>query len=340
MNAIKSWHYNRPSSRKTVLFRWVRNPFGALVRIVEFIALGLPQISVLKSAQQFHEIKHLNPDFKHMKDLDLYLVSENRIDLENNFILMRSGHIFTPRHGSHAFLSGQYLSSFRNLMKSNSEYNHSNVVPIPSQSYYFHFMIEELPSIIKISSLYPKFKFILMTDQPHYVHSILSALNIPFEVVGHRLAQLSDSIVYGYNQVMTLESLQLIRKSIMGDSRSIKPQRRILLLRSGLDREENSQDLIYISKLQSLGFENVLLDDMLVSDQAIIFSQAEFVVGLHGGALTNLVFCQNSVRVFEVFNHEYRNLDFAQICKLLGISYSSGRWGDLENALSEWNLLG
>jgi hypothetical protein len=55
------------------------------------------------------------------------------------------------------------------------------------------------------------------------------------------------------------------------------------------------------SALTTYGFRPVLLDGLTVREQARLFSEAEAIVGMHGAALTNLLFARSNAAVVEIF---------------------------------------
>jgi len=56
-----------------------------------------------------------------------------------------------------------------------------------------------------------------------------------------------------------------------------------------------------IKRLERLGFEVVLCSQLTLEEQILLFQQAEMVVGPHGAALVNLLFCRPGARALELF---------------------------------------
>ena len=56
-----------------------------------------------------------------------------------------------------------------------------------------------------------------------------------------------------------------------------------------------------IKRLERLGFEVVLCSELTLEEQILLFQQAELVVGPHGAALVNLLFCQPGASALELF---------------------------------------
>ena len=94
-------------------------------------------------------------------------------------------------------------------------------------------------------------------------------------------------------------------RDLFGDLRESGHSPRIYVER-GLVRNrrlKNEADLLTF--LASRGFERVRMDGMSVADQARVFANAEVIVGLHGAALTNLVFASAGTKVVEMFPSDH-----------------------------------
>jgi capsular polysaccharide biosynthesis protein/glycosyltransferase involved in cell wall biosynthesis len=72
-------------------------------------------------------------------------------------------------------------------------------------------------------------------------------------------------------------------------------------------------------KLMSGGFEECLPGHLSVKEQARLFASADWVVGVHGSALTNLAFCRLGTRVLEIFGWNYVNPCYRDLCGAAGL---------------------
>jgi len=72
------------------------------------------------------------------------------------------------------------------------------------------------------------------------------------------------------------------------------------------------------------GFENVRLSDLHFADQVQLFYQADYIVGLHGAAFANLVFCRPNTKVLE-FQSTTAGQVIENIAKANNLIYSSIR---------------
>lgn len=73
--------------------------------------------------------------------------------------------------------------------------------------------------------------------------------------------------------------------------------------------------------LISLGFEEILASQMSLREQACAFHSADWVVGVHGAALTNLAFCRAGTKVVEIFGWNYVNPCYRDLCAVAGLEH-------------------
>ena len=77
------------------------------------------------------------------------------------------------------------------------------------------------------------------------------------------------------------------------------------------------------AQLENRGFDSVDCGKMSVQEQAEVFGSAEVVVGAHGAALTNLVFCRPGTRVVELFSPAYVNPCYRDLCIAAGLRHAA-----------------
>ena len=74
--------------------------------------------------------------------------------------------------------------------------------------------------------------------------------------------------------------------------------RRLLIGRKGPTRKIHNFERVQ-SFLAGHGFETIFLEGLSIVDQILLFQNAEFVIGVHGAGLTNLLFCEPGTKVIE-----------------------------------------
>ena len=58
------------------------------------------------------------------------------------------------------------------------------------------------------------------------------------------------------------------------------------------------------SYLTSIGYSVLNLEDLTLDDQVHLFSHATEIMGFHGAGLTNILFCNKDVKVFEIVDKD------------------------------------
>jgi capsular polysaccharide biosynthesis protein len=97
------------------------------------------------------------------------------------------------------------------------------------------------------------------------------------------------------------------------------PHRRLYVTRGNRKHTrhvENEAEVL--DALAALGFETVDPGALTVAEQVRLFAEAEIVVGAHGAALTNLVFCPERTAVIELFPPDYVNVCFWALASAVG----------------------
>lgn len=77
------------------------------------------------------------------------------------------------------------------------------------------------------------------------------------------------------------------------------------------------------AQLQKRGYDSVDCGKLSVQKQAEVFGSAGMVVGAHGAALTNLVFCYPGTRVVELFSPAYVNPCYRDLCVAAELRHSA-----------------
>ena len=197
-------------------------------------------------------------------------------------------------------------------------------VMLPSSSYY-HWLIEDLPSFISITSKYPTVTPAVWSEAPKYVNSLLDALGLK---------------VIRISAIQRVESLHFVDKTaILGT-----PQKtdldllRGLQTRLGLTASQGPRVKIYVSRRQSRrsphgekelekalasrGIRVVSLEALDWVDQVDLFSRADLVIGIHGAGLANTVFCRSGARVVELLDENYPNNCFEILAEKCGLTFT------------------
>lgn len=196
---------------------------------------------------------------------------------------------------------------------------------------YYDFVITLLPKLCKVEKsmgkdiwsqvmvCYPMF------NAPYESH-FLEKLGIPKQALvdtrknkGFVKAQ---SVISSNNNEMFYpfpSDIQILRERFL--TKNGNPGgKRIFISRKGRRKIVNEDEVIKV--LQEFDFE--ILEDISrsVDDQIDIFHNASVVVGAHGAAFTNLLWCNPGTKVLEFFNSGYTPPFYYFLSQLLDLEYN------------------
>lgn len=98
-------------------------------------------------------------------------------------------------------------------------------------------------------------------------------------------------------------------------------------------RLKNESDLW--ARLEPLGFQRILSGQLTFTQQVRVFSQAKIIIGVHGAALTNLVFAPEGAKFIELFPEDYTNSCYRVIALHGRLRYFYALGSSQENSQSK-----
>ena len=110
------------------------------------------------------------------------------------------------------------------------------------------------------------------------------------------------------------------RRLLLPASPSPRGRRLYISRRDAGSRKFVNEDQI-IELLSGYGFESIEMSVHDFSEKAALFAHAEFIIGLTGAGLTNLMLCQTDTKVIELFPSSYVNYLYASMAGYLGLDY-------------------
>lgn len=88
-------------------------------------------------------------------------------------------------------------------------------------------------------------------------------------------------------------------------------------------RNISNADEVY-AVVKEYGFTIVECDDLTVEQQMMVFSNAAYIVGIHGAGLTNIIYRRGRpLKLLEFFSSEYINPSYYWVCTQYGYEYFS-----------------
>ena len=218
-----------------------------------------------------------------------------------------------------------------------------HLVTRSAESNYWHWMVDCVPRfrLLKAAGVNIQDAVLLVEHRnlPYQLET-LRALGFSEEAVivpdAKTHLETDTLIVPSYlNPVLTPETITYSRESLEFLRETFLPARD----EEGVGSMTKGAERIYVSRgrgvrsfandeevanyLQGEGFTVVRCEELSVREQARTFARARVVVGLHGAALTNVVFCQPGATVVEIMPPDFVQPHFWTICEQAGLRYAA-----------------
>ncbi len=321
---FKTWSNNRKRTRFSKFHSWSTRPLGAFTRALEILSLGAPLQQIVRLNNDIDEIKHLIPNsWVNGAAFDL-CTRKARVSMKNGLVLLESGHIIARHLNSHSYLSGNMTDEIRSLIrKKPAMFAGEIIVVLPKQDYFYHFLIDFLPHIIRLCEENPNLIVLINQKEEKYVKEYLKLHDVRFEETNAKNISVKQLIVPNF-ACLELKSIRsILCKSINATKLLHVTPKKIAMLRFRGSRH----DWEFESKLKDcLEMNGYIIFDpeyLHISEQIKLFAGATNVVAIHGGVMANLIYCKEGTYVQEIFTHAYRTLFFMAICKEIGLNYTS-----------------
>ncbi|HSF73760.1 MAG TPA: glycosyltransferase family 61 protein, partial [Microcoleus sp.] len=194
---------------------------------------------------------------------------------------------------------------------------------------YYHWMFEFLPQMellrrsgIDIGSID---KFAVNHCCFPFQRETVSLLGIPLEKIvetdnnNHHI-QARQLLVSSVIRESTKWACDFLRREFLNDSMiGLEEKQRIFISRKERRRVINEDELVAV--LTKFGFKSIAPESLSVAEQISLFAAAEVVIGSHGAALTNTVFCSPGTKVIEIFAPDYVNPCYRKLSSQVGLEY-------------------
>lgn len=247
------------------------------------------------------------------------------VDLQSGIILDKSKGIIaesSPWSIEHLIANKLPSKAFpKRLIPKYSE--EENVLKLASLGYY-HFLIEELPSLLHLLGFFPERKVLIADKSPKYLFDIISELGLPHAVVKSlvnvpSVTYLSYQPSTGWPHPRDIAILRetfehlFIGKNSAGNKLYIS-------------RNKSSRSPKFETELERVltekGWQIVFAEDLDFREQVALFSSASIVMGIHGAGLANAVWMSPATTLIEL-KPEDRPPCYEKMAQVLNLRYSN-----------------
>ncbi|HVU23814.1 MAG TPA: glycosyltransferase 61 family protein [Opitutus sp.] len=184
---------------------------------------------------------------------------------------------------------------------------------------YWHWTLELLPRLNRLerAGFAPAdFDWYVINHRDRgYERESLEQLGVKWERVvradAHLHVELERAVtasLKSHQYAVTAEDVAFLRAMAVAQWPAAKPHRRLYLSRSGAGFRRLQNEAEVLAVLEPLGFEVVRGETLSVAGQQRAFREAAVVVGPHGSALANAIYCQRDTKVLEFMSPRYIDL--------------------------------
>jgi len=337
-----SFMNNRKKEFKEQFDYWGNNPESGVLRLVERILLGFNVSDILAGnlgqIQHLDEVKQqtktrkllqesvLHQPLDEMNGLPVEATSPQyffefknaKVDVLTGLIVLNAGFVVdsTLAKWQKIIFRGGIGSSIKRTKRAQFKLSGSYVV-LPHSPFYYHTVIDELPNLIRIREHNHECKNVLVhTLTPEWAIDLLEYFDFTVTKSNKKAVVVENLFSVSAPRIVVRKNLDYLRQNIRKT-----PTKFLIVSRKGAPRSDNLIESAILTQIPNS--ELVDPGDFSIAEQIKLFSEAKVIIGLHGGALTNAVWMDNSGKLVEVFNHAYRTSDYQRLCAELGISYLS-----------------
>ncbi|MDB5147526.1 MAG: Capsular polysaccharide biosynthesis protein [Mucilaginibacter sp.] len=207
----------------------------------------------------------------------------------------------------------------------------SAVITASGVDMYYHWMVDILPRIKLLidCNLTDRIDhYILDYRDTAFQNEALAALNIDICKVSRANDHFNYHIVAEHLivpslpskiNVVSADTCRFLVDTFLAKRPSGKSGKKIYLKRTKKRKIINQAEIE--DYLESMGFESLQCENYTIAEQASIFYNADVIIGPHGAAFTNIIFCKPGTRVIEFFSPKWINPCYWTISNEVGLDY-------------------
>lgn len=187
---------------------------------------------------------------------------------------------------------------------------------------YYHYLLEELPSLLHLLTLYPEKPVLIAENAPKYLIQSAAELRLEIEIVKPLVKVKNVSYLTHHNSTgwPHPKDIQMMRDTFGYLLQAEGPPKdRVYVSRRNSSRSPKFEGNLELL-LRSAGWQIVFAEEIDFFQQIKTFSRAKVVMGIHGAGLANAIWMNPKATLIE-FIPLGRPLCYERISRVLGLQY-------------------
>ena len=197
---------------------------------------------------------------------------------------------------------------------------------------YYHWLIDSLPRLLALRTLYPGMKLMLprasaLQPIPEFISSSATLMGFANQIsLNPRQIMSAQSVILPSLTATSLtqrpELVRQVREELIAAlcPEEVRPFRRVYAARDqGYPRNLLNEAAVEEWLVQE-GFEKVYFEHMTLLEQVRLMRETDVLLGVHGAGMTNLIFLPDTSRTIEIHNKEYGDPCYLRLASCLGLA--------------------
>ena len=194
---------------------------------------------------------------------------------------------------------------------------------------YYHWTIETLPRV-RYARAYEErtgeeVTYIVWSDAPPYVAQTLDLIGVPKRKIERARAPVyrASNVVVPSFPEQTATDHKWVREAVLENidpnTEPIDGGSNVYISRTNAVERQIVNESAVVESLSKYGFEPYVLENQSVSQNVLLFHEADAIVGAHGAGLTDLLYCEDGA-VFELFGSKVKD-PYERLADTVGVNY-------------------
>jgi hypothetical protein len=343
INSAEEWII-RNGKQKGIYFSQ-RGPWYKPVFPADFLHLQAPQTVGVPNEKAFYA----NRNYPSPKAGLFYF--------QNSFLFGHKGFVLSAKHEIFQEFTHHFnISSLKKFIRESPFYTFTGnakkipgtgaVLISPESHNYYHWLSDVLPRIKLYEDVLDQIDhFCVASNVPAKFLEVLK----DFGIAPEKILPVNDkeklhfdhlyvSSLPGSEGRAPLWAIDYTREKLVKQQGVIKPSKKVYFKRGDSAERKIGNEAAIIVLLQNKGFEIVEPGELSIYAQINLMQRASVVIGAHGAALSNLLFCPDNCAVIEIFSPDYFRTDCYYTLSaarklnywyIVGIKPDGAKWGDI-----------